>query len=256
MYPLIGEPLYPELWRGCVGAWAPCLGPTGLTLRDWSGYANHGTLTNMQSPSAWAAVQGRNALVFDGTNDFVTTQNVTRTENFSVSCWARVNYAASTSFARIVEHGLNTSFTLCLNKSVAANKYTAQYNDSSGGWLTSTTDVSYNWTHLCMTYHAGSATGRLYVNGREEATSTKSGTATRTLPVFIGGESTAASLTSLAGEIAEARVYNRTLIANEVQTLSIAIGIAFSTSPRRRARSAAFKAYWAARKAQIIGGGL
>lgn len=44
--PRDGQPLYPELWKGCVGAWNPGLGVTGLTLRDQSGFGRHGTLTN------------------------------------------------------------------------------------------------------------------------------------------------------------------------------------------------------------------
>jgi len=51
--PRDGEPLFPELWDGCVGAWNPGLGPSGLTLRDWSPYKNHGTLTNMDAGTDW-----------------------------------------------------------------------------------------------------------------------------------------------------------------------------------------------------------
>ena len=63
--PRDGQPLYPELWRGCVGAWCPSLGPTGLTLRDWSGFGNHGTLTNMDPGTDWVLSGGRYALDFD-----------------------------------------------------------------------------------------------------------------------------------------------------------------------------------------------
>ena len=78
---------YPGLWRGCVGAWNPGLGPTGLTLRDWSGFGNHGTLTN--GPT-WAASQGKYALSFDGTNDYVdygTGVNIYGLSQFSCSYW-------------------------------------------------------------------------------------------------------------------------------------------------------------------------
>jgi hypothetical protein len=47
------ESAYPNLWNGLVGLWLPVLGRTGLTLRDISGYGNHGTLTNMDPASAW-----------------------------------------------------------------------------------------------------------------------------------------------------------------------------------------------------------
>ena len=44
---------YPELWRGLVGLWSPSLGPTGLTLYDWSGNKNRGALTNMDASTDW-----------------------------------------------------------------------------------------------------------------------------------------------------------------------------------------------------------
>lgn len=58
----------PGLWKDCVGLWAPSLGATGLTLRDWSGFQNHGTLTN--GPT-WGVFGGRRALGFDEVNDHV-----------------------------------------------------------------------------------------------------------------------------------------------------------------------------------------
>lgn len=40
------ESANPGLWDGLIGSWAPTLGVTGLTLKDQSGFGNHGTLTN------------------------------------------------------------------------------------------------------------------------------------------------------------------------------------------------------------------
>jgi hypothetical protein len=59
--PRDGQAIWPELWRGCVGAWNPGLGPTGLRLYDWSPYRNHGTLTNMDAGTDWdsGAVRAR-----------------------------------------------------------------------------------------------------------------------------------------------------------------------------------------------------
>lgn len=65
------ESEYPELWDGCVGAWAPCLGPTRLKLYDLSGNGRHGTLTNMAQASDWPKSFGQHCLDFDGTNDYV-----------------------------------------------------------------------------------------------------------------------------------------------------------------------------------------
>jgi len=67
------ESAYPELWDGCVGAWAPCLGTSGLRLHDNSGRQNWGTLTNMDAASDWVVDGGRYALNFDGSNNRVIT---------------------------------------------------------------------------------------------------------------------------------------------------------------------------------------
>ena len=54
----------PGLWKGLVGLWVPSLGPTGLTLRDWSGFGNHGTLINMDPATDWVAGEKGWALNF------------------------------------------------------------------------------------------------------------------------------------------------------------------------------------------------
>jgi len=60
------ESAYPNLWNGLVGAWIPPLGPTGLTVRDVSGWGNQGTLTDMDPATAWAKTEKGWALDFDG----------------------------------------------------------------------------------------------------------------------------------------------------------------------------------------------
>ena len=87
--PRDGQPLYPELWRGCVGAWNPGLGPTGLTLRDWSGFGNHGTLTNMELDTDWTPSQGKWSLALDGTNESVLCGGGTffQLQTLTLSSW-------------------------------------------------------------------------------------------------------------------------------------------------------------------------
>jgi hypothetical protein len=73
------EPRFPELWRGCVFASAPLLGPTGGVVREWSGLQNHGTLTNMSTNDDWVVKQGLAALDFDGANDYVSYGTIPNT---------------------------------------------------------------------------------------------------------------------------------------------------------------------------------
>ena len=99
--PRDGRPLYPEFSHGLIGNWAPCLGPTGLTLRDWSGRANHGTLTNMVPGDDWIVSDGRYSLDFDGSNDFVSLPVAIAAATWTIA--ATINVAAITAaFQRII----------------------------------------------------------------------------------------------------------------------------------------------------------
>ncbi len=89
--PRDGEPLYPNLHKGLVGAWCPSLGVTGGVLRDVSGRNNHGTLTNMNPATDWVLSGGQYALDFDGVDDYIPlSRNVfSGLSVVTVSMWAR-----------------------------------------------------------------------------------------------------------------------------------------------------------------------
>lgn len=79
------ESANPNLWKGLVGAWYPSLGPTGLTLRDVSGWHNHGTLTNMDPATDWVATEMGWALDFDGDDDKIPfDQTITLPGDFTI----------------------------------------------------------------------------------------------------------------------------------------------------------------------------
>jgi hypothetical protein len=61
----------PHLWRGVRGLWLPNAGVQGATLFDWSGYAKHGTLTNMDPATDWVGGRYGHELDLDGVNDRV-----------------------------------------------------------------------------------------------------------------------------------------------------------------------------------------
>lgn len=81
-----GECIAPQLWRGCIGLWAPCLGRTGDKLREWTAGGDRcvGNLTNMDgndwvpSPLGWA-------LDFDGSNDYVALPSAAATRMSSTT---------------------------------------------------------------------------------------------------------------------------------------------------------------------------
>ena len=85
------ESAYPNRWKDLVGLWAPCLGPTGVTLRDQGRFQNHGTLTNMAPATDWAVTDKGYALNFDGNDQWVIAgpQSFQTDTPITVLCWHR-----------------------------------------------------------------------------------------------------------------------------------------------------------------------
>lgn len=248
--PRDGEPLFPELWKDCVGVWAPCLGPSGLLLRDWSEKAGNGILTN---GPLWLPRIGRQSIYFDGTDDRVTVTIPTAlSSNWSVYASVVLDVLrdpcaviGSTSQEIVTDSG-GYFFTQRINGYAAPSS-------SIFGQV-----VAGRVTHLCVTM---SPTKQVTysVNGRR----TLSGSADMsaydvTLPASLRIGSSGLDGRSFIGSVFDVRIYKRVLAANEEQLLASEIGVAYKRAPNKRSRvfTGGFKAYWAARKAQIIGGGL
>lgn len=216
------DPAYQSLKNGLVGYWSPvATGPTGLQLLDLSGQNNHGTLTNMDAPTDWVDSPYGTVLNFDGVNDRVETGAVTRSLTISLAVWVKIDYANSDTFARIVEHGLNQSITINLNKNAIANKLFLQLGDGNSD-INWTTDVTSNWEHfgVAIAHSGGINTYSLYRNGVFDKAGTKTVTPSGSYRWFFGGgDPSVTNITSSAAEIADVCVFNRALTASEVQTL-------------------------------------
>jgi hypothetical protein len=267
--PRDGEPLFPELWRGCVGAWNPGLGPTGLTLSDWSPYKNHGTLTNMDPGTDWVASQGRYALDFDGINDFVPlgTTNLlgltrsslsatvsfwvyprTTTRNAYIADW---NSGGSVERIRIEMSGFNISAGR-----IGGN---VLYEGGLAPVQTSSAPALNTWHHISIT---GSGSGMvLYWNGRLDSTESGGGAAQ-----YRGGLSASANRVTL-GRAGEANLLYANALLDDVVIHNYAItpeinrilasrrGIAYEMAPRSWSAQQ-IAAYRARYYSQVIGGGV
>lgn len=262
--PRDGQPLYPELWRGCVGAWAPCLGPTGVTLRDWSGFGNHGTLTNMDAGSDWLPSAGRYALDFDGVNDHVvlpTSPSLNLSGDMSAFAWIFPRTVSLQSFGRGIVSSFNSAavlsqFSFEINRTAA--KLTVLANGGSIALTSTQSLVANTWYHVGFTRSSstGSRVVSIYINGKLD--SSASGVAAPEAQQVISiGRQGAWTNPSFDGMIDSVMLHNRVLTAAEIAILASRRGIAYDLAPRKRTRTfAGFKAYWAARKALILGGGL
>ena len=225
-----GLPANPGLHRGLVGLWAPFLGPTGLVLRDWSGYGNHGTLQNMEPATDWVATEKGYALDFGGSNEYVDcgAKSQYRPGTGAFSCSALVRLS-STNASLMIAATRNTGgfatgvpgwlFGVAANRSGAlwigmesantnAKSYYATEQIDDGHWHS----VAFTWQPQVL---------KLYIDGLEVTTS-------KSHDHVLDGISAATNLTIAArpngaqywtDEIALVSLHNRALAPNEVQQL-------------------------------------
>ena len=225
--PRDGQPLYPSLWKGCVGAWNPGLGPSGSVLRDQSGFKNNGTLTN--GPT-FAASQGRYAMSFDGTDDYVDfgDNNVLNcTVSLAISMWAKRNGTGGGTYHAWVQRfsGATVGYQLYVpNSDNIVRFYTNTVLASS--YVMSDT----NWHHLCVTNNSSTTSffidGIPYGSGSQSLVSVTAATVKNFGNFSAGGK--------INGFIDDARIYNRPLSPDEIRLLATRRGIAYEMAPRRR----------------------
>jgi hypothetical protein len=221
------------------------LGVSGLTLRDNSGFQNNGMLTN--GPT-WAANQGKYALDFDTTNDYVNLNNVqylTAGAPSAILWWERVTSSGVGYYSRFIlrtdaralgiirTDNVNYVGISLFNVSLGASKQFA-----SAPSIASSVGI---WRHFALqmlTGPASTANGdyALWVDGV-------------TYPASAGGVGSYSDQTlSRIGwdgaddgpicNLDDIRIYNRALSAKEIRTLYTRRGIAYEMAPRRRSSSA------------------
>lgn len=261
--PETGQPRYPELWRGCRLAVAPCLGPSGVMVKDHSGFKNHMTLTNTTLSSAWTQLEGRYCLSFDGTDDHALTALgsgvLDFTGSITMSAWVRINTGVTNSGYVICKRdATSASWGLFAAENLGVVDRFALIGGSTSDFRTGAVITPATWIHVAATIN-GTA-GEIFTNGASAATGTVAAIASNSsVPILIGARgNTLPTVTSLLnGQLDDIRVYNRVLSAAEIRLLASRRGIAYEPEPRRygkAAAAAAYKAYWA-RYNQLLGAG-
>jgi hypothetical protein len=233
------ESAYPELWRGCVGAWAPCLGPTGTRLHDLSRYRNWGTLTNMDTATDWVVSGGMYALDFDGVNDHATlpfSSGVSR--SFTFSCWVNLRRIGSSQ----PEPFFNVQVASYSNYWASFGTYNGRLSlglfDGTNNPLTGDLGVGFapntsQWYHFAGVRDVIADTIADYVNGSLNRTVTDT---TTSIPNYgtltLGGQTTPSNRFANA-LIDDWRVYDRALSPAEIRLLATRRGIAFERRKRQ-----------------------
>ncbi len=253
------ESAYPQLWDGVVGAWCPSLGPTGLRLHDHSRRNNWGTLSNMDAATDWVVSGGQYALDFDGTNDTVAHDDLSMTGAFGVSLWF-LKRTDGIYNARILWGNVSD------NDTYVGNVTTATINTQSD---TVSTQKSYTfsvandqWYHFALSRDASNGV-RLYLNGVESTSGVQTVTGTYTLNRIGQYSNNSGGNVGFMwdGLLDDMTVFKRPLPESQIRQLYL-LGRGGMYARRRRTlrrvaiEQAGFKAYWARRQNQIIGGGV
>lgn len=254
------EARFPQLWLGRQWAVCPSVqGPSGLRLYDLAGGRRHGTLTNMDAPTDWVRSQGRYALDFDGSNDYVGGfSNIQVTRGLTISMWFRATntskgrhslyFNASNQGPDLYAHIEQVSGT-----TFAPNLYIKSY---VGVGTSFTLDTE--WHHYAWVVSADFLTVRYYRDGRSLGSVSNTTTLSQeSLTGSIGGNlGLFGSGFTAQGQIDDVARYGRELSGGEIRLLATRRGIAYEMRRDIVFGQSGFKAYWAKQQTGLIGGGV
>ena len=214
-----------RLDSGLAGYWAMDDG-SGTSATDSSTNASTGTLTN--GPT-WTTGQIGGAVTFDGTDDYIDTNNGSALDSLSEYTYAAWIYPTSADgfiIAKASNGGGSSGFRLTGS---TLQSWRANNVAWSVARSTSSTTVSLNtWSHVAIAYsHVGDKKNHIYLNGVEVAYSEQDTNGSGLDPdptwnFWIGRKQGANEMVDVpfTGNIDEARIYNRALSADEVAQLS------------------------------------
>jgi hypothetical protein len=200
----------PSLWQGCVGAWAPCLGPTGFKVTDYSPYKKNATMSGSIS---YQISNGQYYLKSAASTARATVPNDDLynplTENFSVSMWFIMSDV--TTDQKLITKGHH--FT-----SVVGWRF---YVQSGYIWTSARADAS-NYTGILGSaistntlYHVGMCIDRtnnlfmFFLDGRQitSGSITSFPSITNTYDLSIGSCNTSSNTSPVNGGVFDVRIY-------------------------------------------------
>ncbi len=216
----------PDRWDGLVGAWMPTFGPTGLSLQDVSGNANHGVLTNMDPATDWVGTEKGWGLDFNklsfqnvdfGQFDFRNLPELT------IVCWANYDSSGSAEHVLVANWTVNTAATII--RLEPSNDTVELFAHTQAGTKTAVSAAFPVgvWNQFCLVFDQASL--RCYINGLISGTPTATespmhGTISP-VNLWAGGDPFGGGRDFLNGQIAQVLIYNRALSASEIQDLYV-----------------------------------
>ncbi len=215
------ESANPNLWDRLVGLWAPHLGPTGLTLWDWSGYSNNGVLTNMNPATDWVTSRLGWALNFPDATDRVSASSSESLSQWTL--WALIRPTGGWSSAEAADDYL-------LEVGLDANNRAFIYLNDDGAIrhlsvsgvtvrIAATAQTSWNEQYYSVVGTSDGSLIRVYVDGVVGST-TAAHQGLGTIPtVTLGYDGIEDEGRGLTGRIAIAGIWSRALVSSEIQHL-------------------------------------
>ncbi|MBP9771847.1 MAG: LamG domain-containing protein [Candidatus Pacebacteria bacterium] len=209
-----------SLANSLIGYWRFEDGAGSLLALDSSGQEHIGTLTNMNSATAWVGGTIGDALSFDGTDDHVLVPDLDYTDEISGSLWVWFN--AVTNQQMLVSQSNTIEVQMQMEGAAGSSKFRIRVDTASGADVVNSTTMATAgvWYHVAWTYDGTNV--KLYINGNEETNfvqNTGSGNiADRNEDYAIGARNNAALPTG--GLIDDLRIYNRALSDDEIEALA------------------------------------
>jgi hypothetical protein len=179
---------------------------SGTEWRDLSNRGNNGTLVNGVGYNS----SNQGSLVFDGSNDYVSIQNITTSKSCSICIWFKEN--APTAWSDVLTFQTGDDATASRLERHGVVPY--QYNWYRGGFVTGTVLFSHSidkYDYIVLTFDATNAT--CYKNGLQTAQSVSSDFGTAST-IHFGKRLTGTEYWK--GNMSSIQIYNRSLSATEV----------------------------------------
>jgi hypothetical protein len=228
---------YPGLRRGCIGDWAPFLGPTGPILFDRSGYGNHGILTRMDVATDWVPSGAGHALDFDGINDLVLIGS----ESNASPMFGAIDRGTMCTWVKIPTTGTGDSYRGIFSKEFYYGLFiingTLSYFDwGGGGQISSNTSLSDGlWHHVSFTFSV-SGPANMWLDGKKVITggAINRNSVVGPLQIANNGAYSDVGNQCFKGQVDGSMIFNRILSEKEIQLLASRRGIAHEVVPSRR----------------------
>lgn len=215
------QALFPNLWKGLVGLWAPGLGVQGNRLFDFSGFRNDGILTNMTNDN-WVLGRDGWGLGFNGIDEIINAGNDSslNANHFTVATRLKVNVFQDLFDTPLAKPDSGSDFDLILWPTTNKVRFFFSTDGVTPGNVESSIALSVNtWHYIVVTYDGVAL--KIFIDGIERGSTPGTGNRVTNSKDLIFGDHEAPLIDRFFnGVIGEALFYNGACSFQEIAILS------------------------------------